>query len=178
MAIEITPKQKISSLPLIIIGAFICLSLALLLLISYFYFDFRIKKTSQELEEKTKQILPLEQAVKKEEQEIILTKNKIDDFSSLLSSHKKILNFFSFLERVSLPNVWFFDFNLNSREKTIFLSGQTDDFLSLEHQIAALKQEPLLEKVRTSEVLINDEGKVNFTFSLTFNSEIFRSLAP
>lgn len=167
MAIEISPRPRISLSPFIIIGAVICLGLAVFLLASYFYFDFKIKKISQELEEKQQAALPVEQAIQEKEGEIFPIKERLNDFNTLLSGHKDLLTVFSFLERICLPNVWFSNFSFDSVQRQISLSGQTDSFTTLEHQIFVLNQEPLLVNINISEVLVDEQGGINFNFILT-----------
>lgn len=171
MAIEITPRVKIK-IPIWVIALLaFCIILLILLLVSYFYFEKSSKEMAQALI-KTPQEITLEQEIEAKEKELNLYKEKIDVFDKLLSGHKKTVNIFSFLERICLPNVWFTDFNFTSKEKTVVVSGQTDNFATLEHQIFVLKQEPLVKKLNVSGVSLLGEGRVKFTFHLTLDSQV------
>jgi len=46
----------------------------------------------------------------------------------------------------------------------------------LEQQILVLKQDPLVKSLNISGVSISEEGKVDFTFLLTFAPQIFTPL--
>ncbi len=174
MAIEITPKQKIKIPIWVIIIGILCVILVLAFLASYFYLYRSVKRMSQEIEEKNLVTLPLEKAIGKKEGEIFPISQKIDDFNELLSGHKKPLKIFEFLERTSLPNVLFstFDFTFEKGELTI--SGQTDNFVTIEQQVLILKQEPLVKNLNLSGLSMSEEGGINFTLSLTFDSQIFK----
>jgi len=113
-------------------------------------------------------------AIKKKEEELSPVGKKIDDFGELLQKHKTPLNIFNFLEKICLPTVWFSDFNLTSENGEVTVSGYTDSFVTLEQQILVLKQDLLVKNLNISGVSIGEEGKVNFTFLLTFAPQIFR----
>ena len=175
MVIEVTPKQKFEFSPVVIIGVVICLVLAGLLVAAYFYFDLNIKERDKEIQKKQEEIAPLEQKIKEKEEELNPIKEKIDDFGTLISKHQTPLDVFSFLERNCLPNVWFSEFNFDSEKKGIDLLGHTDDFTSLEQQVAIFKQDPLLKSLSLSDVAINnEEGGVDFKINLIFASKIFK----
>ncbi len=176
MGIQITPRSKIRIPIWSIIFGGICLVLLIGFLTSYFYFGWGIKKTSQEIQEKDKLVTPLENAIKEKENELIPVKQKIDDFSQLLSEHKKPINIFEFLQKICLPNVWFSSFGF-SETGAVIISGETDNFLTFEHQIFVLRQEPLIKDLKIGGVLMSKgEGKesVNFSFSLTFDPQILK----
>ncbi len=174
MAIEITPKRKIK-IPtwVIVIGVF-CVILVLAFLASYFYLYRSVKRMSREIEEKNSAALPLEMVIREKRGEILPIKQKIDDFNGLLSGHKKPLKIFEFLERICLPNVWFSTFNFTFEKGELAISGETDSFATIEQQVLILKQEPLIRDLNLSGFSMSEEGGINFTLLLTFDSQIFK----
>ncbi len=174
MAIEITPKRKIK-IPLwaIIIGV-LCVILILAFSASYFYLYRSAKQMSREIEEKNLVTLPLEEAIRKKEGEVFPIKQKIDDFNELLLGHKKPLKIFEFLERICLPNVWFSTFNFTFEKGELTIFGQADSFVTIEQQVLILKQEPLVKDLNLSGLSMSEEGGINFTLLLTFDSQIFK----
>jgi len=174
MAIEITPKQelKVPIIQIIFLG--ICAVLLIAFFASYFYFDRSIKQISQKIQEKNLAAVPLDNAIKEKENELLPAKQKIDDFGKLLSEHKKPLNIFAFLERICLPNVWFSNFNFSFGEGGLTVSGETDSFITLEQQILIFKKEPLVKNVTLSGISIGEEGGADFSFLITFDPQIFK----
>lgn len=172
MAIEITPKRKIK-LPFwsVALGG-LGLVLAMGLVGSYFYFEWQIGKVSQELEEKNLVAVPLEKAVKGKEAELFPVKQKIDDFGKLLAERRSPLGVFEFFERVCLPKVWFSDFSFSG--KGVSVSGQTDSFITFEHQLSVLRQDPLIEKLNITGVSVNEEEGINFSLFFTFDPQVFK----
>ena len=168
MAIEISPRIKIKVPVWIIIMAAVLLILLISLTAVYFYLGFSLKKMSEELEERNIAVIPLEKGITEKEEELKPINQKIDDFNELLARHKKTLDIFTFLERVSLPTVWFFDFDLDSNIGKVSIFGQVDSFATLEQQINILKQESALISSNITEILIDEEGIINFTLSLIF----------
>lgn len=168
MAIEISPRMKIRlSVWTTIVGV-----VPLILLISftaaYFYFVFSFKKISQELEEKNIVVIPLEKAIAEKEMELEPISQKMDDFNELLARHKKTIDIFTFLERTSLPTIWFSDFTLSSETGKVSLSVQADSLTTLEHQINILEEESGLRSLNITEVSVNEEGNIIFNLSLIF----------
>lgn len=170
MVIEISPRRKIKIPIWATVAGIVLAILFVILLVSYFYLLFTIKKMNQQIQEKGAAVIPLEKAIKEKEEELIPLSQKIDDFNQLLAEHKNPLNIFEFLERVCLPKVWFFEFDSNSDTGEVTVSGKTDSFTVLEQQISVLKQEPLLKNLSITEVsVLMEEGGIKFTFLLTFN---------
>lgn len=175
MAIEISPKTKLE-LPLwSIISTVICLVLILGLLASYFYFGFKIKKISQEIEAKEAEFIPLEKAIKEKQGKLLPLEQKITDFAGLIEAHRNNLNIFRFLEENCLPNVWFSDFDFSSEENRVTVSGSTDSFNTLENQISVLSEEDRVQTFNLSDVKIEkEEGGVVFNLTITFKSSVFK----
>lgn len=170
MAIEVTPKRKIK-LPLliaIIFGA-ILLLIGFTLLGSYFYFGIQIKKMSKELEEKNQIVLPLVENIKKKEEEIAPLFQKIDDFGDLVLKHKETVKVLKFIEKVTLPRVWFQNFSFNSQTGAITLSGETESLLMFEYQTFVLNREPLIKNLNLTGVTMTEEGKVSFNYQFNVN---------
>ncbi len=173
MAIEITPARKMKvSLWVVILGVF-SVFLVAVFLGGYLYLEKLIRQMSQELQERNLSVVPLDENIKGKEGELFPVKQKIDDFGELLSSHKKPLKVFGFLEKICLPGIWFssFDFNLEKGELT--LSAQGDSFVTVEQQVLILKQEPLVKEVSLSGLSMREEGGVDFNLLLIFESRIF-----
>ncbi len=168
MAIEISPRIKIKAPPWTILVGVVLLILLISLTAVYFYFAFSLKKMSKELEQRNIVVLPLEKAIKEKEEELKPINQKIDDFNKLLAKHKKTLDIFTFLERICLPTIWFSNFGFDSAVGKVNISGQVDNFATLEQQINILRQESALISSNITEVSIDKEGNINFTFSLIF----------
>ncbi|MBM3250870.1 MAG: hypothetical protein FJZ07_01345 [Candidatus Nealsonbacteria bacterium] len=172
MAIEITSKAKVKTSVWTIILLVIGFLLLFGLLISYFYFDNSSKKI-KELLKKSPQEVFLEEQIKQKERALSLYKEKIDTFGALLADHRNVAEIFSFLEGISLPNVWFSKFDFNYAQQTIGVSGQTDNFIGLWQQIDILKKEPLLKNINLTSVGPGEEG-VDFSLSLQFDPRVFQ----
>lgn len=166
MAIEITPRTKVKVPAWAIVVAAVLLILFIILTAAYIYIIFSSKKVSKEFEEKNIKVVSLEEATTKKEEELQPINEEINDFSELLVTHKKTLDTFTFLERICLPSVWFFSFDFNPSTGEVNVSGQVDSFVTLEQQINILKQQSALISLNITEILINEEGNINFSFSL------------
>ncbi len=173
MAIEITPRRKIKSSAWSIVFTVFSLVLIAVLTISYFYLNSSIKKIKQEIQQKEKALTPTP-SEKTLDRNLLLFENQINVFKGLILKHRNLVNVFSFLENVCLPNVQFYDFGFDSSQNAVSLSGKTDNFVSLEKQILVLKNESLVKSVKISDLSEEKEGGVvDFGLILTFNPKIF-----
>lgn len=114
------------------------------------------------------------QEIKNLEKEILDKKEKIDIFKPLLESHLFNTNFFNFLASSTHPQVFFSKVDLNSKEATVSLSGQTDSFSTLGQQILIFSQKDLISDLNLTNFSISKEGKVNFDLKLKLNPKIFQ----
>lgn len=174
MAIEIAPQRKIkTSLLIVIIITAILLFIGLVLLSSYFYFLIKLKKMDKEIGEKEKITLPLVNSIKEKEDKFSPISQKIDDFGSLLSSHKESVKVLEFIGKITLPKIWFQKFTFNSQTGAITLSGQTESLLMFEYQTFVLTREPLIKNLNLSGVAMDEEGMVTFSYQFNLDPKVF-----
>ena len=173
MAIEITPKAEVKKVlwPAVFLIATIIISL--ILLTTYFYFDYASKRMTEEIGEKTNAIKRTS-AEKLLEDKVLNWESKINLFASLLAKHKEPLNIFEFLEDFCHPDVWFAEFNLTSDNNLVVVSGNAKSFIALGQQILIFKESESFKKVNLSEISIGKEGGVDFALQLTFEPRIFK----
>ncbi|MEA3344598.1 MAG: hypothetical protein U9Q16_02880 [Patescibacteria group bacterium] len=173
MAIEITPRREIKA-PLwaIILLAF-SLILFIALLASYFYFLQASVKLEKEIENSN---VPEASSKSIEEETIKLSlyKEKINDFKVLISQHKDAEKVFGFFQETIHPDVWFNDFNFDSRGNTVGVSGRAESFVALEHQLIIFKEDEIVKSVNISDVSIDEKGGVSFSLSFAFDNQIFK----
>lgn len=172
--IEIIPKpaQKLPLWQNILF--YFSLSLVLAVFLSYFILGNYIKNAALTLKD-------LEGTISKEktsaertlEKEVFGYQKKITDFSQLIGTHLFTSNTFTFLEKVSHPQVWFVQFNLDSEKKRAVLTGQADNFQALGQQLLILKEKPEIQNFDLSNISIGRKGKVDFVLELSFNPAIF-----
>ncbi len=173
MAIEIIPKLKTKP-PL---WKRILSSLLLFLLIGmvsvYFILCYLIKKSEAKLQDLNsnlaKEIIPEQRIL---EEELIPLRDKIEDFELILNSRRPSLKFFEFLESHTHPKVRWKEFSLDLDELSMELSGETENFTTLEQQFLILKEEKLVEKIKLFDISTGEEGKVYFSLKFSFSPEI------
>lgn len=176
MVIQIVPKEKIRISTFTLIGGIVCFFLAAFLASAYFYFDLNISKMNERIQQKQVQLGPIEKTIREKEKELVPIKEKIDNFGVLIGQHQTSFDLYGFLEKNSLPRVWFYEFNFDSEQKTVSVSGQADSFITLEQQVNIFKknQESFLESVKLSNVEITEEGVINFEMEFIFKTEVFK----
>jgi len=175
MVIQIIPKQP-QKKSLSLANILLYLSLVLLLIVSASYF---ILNNFQQKTEKDIQLLDENLAAADASPEAALAKEvlnyqqKINDFSSLLASHKYNSQVFPLIESLTHPKVAFSSFSLDTEKQTIALSGVTDSFQTLDQQLTIFKNEKLIKKVELSNISFGEGGKVSFDFKLILDPQVF-----
>ncbi|PIV43611.1 MAG: hypothetical protein COS26_00330 [Candidatus Nealsonbacteria bacterium CG02_land_8_20_14_3_00_40_11] len=101
------------------------------------------------------------------EKEILKYQKKTEDFSKIIGGHLETLKVFDLLQKNCHPKVWFSSFSLDSKERQVDLSGETQSFESLGQQLLIFQGEDSVESVNLEKVSISKEGKIGFSLSLS-----------
>jgi len=158
------------SLPYIAFGLAVAVVLAYIALL---YFGNQASKTANALEEKIAQVGTKDEKVV--EAQVLLDKQRIDDFSKLFANHQEPSKFFKFLEENCHPKIWFNKLELNLKDSQAVLTGETSNFETLGQQIAVFQDRALVKNIEISDLSIGKGGWVDFTFSLSLDPEIFKN---
>lgn len=176
MAIEVIPKEA-KKLPLWQnILFYFSIALALSFILGYFVLAHFIEKAEislQNLEETIEQAKTPQQIAL--ENEVLNYKKKIDDLALLISNHKIGSNFFDFLEKITHPKVFFSEINLDIKNGSLNLEGQTESFEALGQQILIFKEEEKIKNFKLSETRIGKEGRIEFSLRISLDPRIFLS---
>jgi len=173
--VEIIPKPKAKTPPWFNILFYFSISLLIIAILSFFILNQLQKKATfnlQNLDELLKNTKTQERI--NLEKELINYQKKTDDFSYLVKNHNLTSKLFDFLENITHPAVYFSSLSFSSENGIVVLRGGTENFQTLGQQLSIFKTEPLIKEVNLSEVSIGREGKINFTFTLSLLSEIFK----
>ena len=108
------------------------------------------------------------------EDKILLYRDKIRDFSYLADQHLITSKVFGIVEGFSHPEVWFSNFELDSRKGELSLNGKTDDFKTLGQQLLILKDEESITGYTLKQALIDNEGKIDFTLLINLSPETLK----
>jgi len=156
--------------PHIVFGLVLVVVLAYVVL---FYFENKTSKTLWDLEEKIAQVGTMEE--KNLETQILLDKQKIDDFSKLFAGRQRISNFFKFLEENCHPKIWFNKLELSPSDSQAVVSGETSNFETLGQQIAIFQSQEMVKNIEISDLNIDKNGRASFNFTISLDPEIFKN---
>lgn len=149
------------------------IALLLAVIICYLIFNIKISFQERQLKKLEEEIAATNTGRQKEiEEEVFGYQRKISDFASLFTAHKSILNFFGLLEELTLPNVWFYNFDIDSKENRINVTGEAESMAVLARQIEILEENEFIDDIST----LNFEAKANqikFALTILLNHQIF-----
>lgn len=171
--VEIIPRPVVKSPRWINILFYISLVVLILMFFSYFILTSSVKK-SQKTIQTLKEDIAKEETVENNslEKEVFRLDKKIKDFSSLIEKHIISSNFFTLVEKLTYPSIWFSQLNLNSKDGKAVLSGHADSFAGLGYQLQILLKEPLIQSVSLDQISISKRGEVDFSLNITFDQEV------
>jgi len=137
-------------------------------IVGFFVLNNFLKNTKKEFETLeitlAKEIAPEKLTLKRE---VLSYQEKIDNFSFLIDQQKKNSKFFEAFEKIIHPQVWFSEFSLDSKEKTVTLSGHAQNFEALGQQLLIIKNEyDWIKNFSLKAISINKEGKIDFNLNL------------
>lgn len=104
------------------------------------------------------------------EEKIYKTGERLESLAKIVPTHTYWTKIFAKLEGLTVPTVWFSDFQAQSLGK-ISLDGFAANHSALARQFTSFEQDSDIIKVILSEMSRAESGEVGFTFNLTFNPE-------
>ncbi len=105
-----------------------------------------------------------------DEQKFVAIYSQIVNLKGALGNHLFTGNLFPFLEKNTLPRVYFTEAKFASAAGNLDLSGQADSLQTLAAQMAQFEKAPELTKAILTSMNFNPSGGTSFSMTLTFNS--------
>ena len=149
-------------------------SLFLAVIFCYFVFLLKIYMQNQEIKDYQAKMETVVTPQQKEQEKVVFNyRKKISDYSKLILKHQISSNALSYLEKNTLPDVWFYKFSLGTGENKIDMSGECENLNSLSRQTSIFEKDEFIKKVDVLSSSLGDLGKVEFNMSLTVDPKIF-----
>ncbi len=104
-----------------------------------------------------------------DQQQFINIYSQIINLKSILGSHLFTGNIFPFLEKNTLPQVFYSEAKFTGYTGVLELTGQAASLQVLAEQISQFEQAPELASAVLSSMQFNPSGNTSFTITLTFN---------
>ncbi|MEA3295749.1 MAG: hypothetical protein U9Q27_01230 [Patescibacteria group bacterium] len=167
------PKKEIPKYQDIL---FYCsLFLLFAILICYFAFNHFENKSFKEFQAKQSELSEIGTPEQKQaEKRVLIYESKIKDFGELLDKHKYTSVFLEKMEKMAYNDTNFTNLSLNVLEQSVVLRGKASSFKDLGEQLNLLKkQNNIIESVEMTNMAMDKDGAVNFTFNLKIKPEAF-----
>ena len=174
--VEIIPKPIRKESLWVNILFFLSILVLIGVAIAYFLLGYFIGENEKILKSK-QEILSQPRSDKERELEakVFGYQKKIGDFTTLINQHKISSDFFTFLEEITHPQVWFSELDLNIKEASVELSGETEK-IPLGQQLLIFRQNEKILKSTLSSLQAEEGERVSFTVTLSLDPEIFKFL--
>ncbi len=117
---------------------------------------------------------------KEYEQIVIGYQKKIGDFAGLLKSHEFASNVFAFMEKQTMPNIWFKQFGLDEKNNGVQLSGEADSMDAFSRQVTVLESESnkkYIKNIGNLNTSLGDSARIQFSMDIMLDQSIFDYLS-
>ncbi len=132
------------------------------------YLDARSVKLDKNIETLTNKVS------KEEQQNLVSFYSQLVNLKKVLEEHSFVSNVYGFLEKNTLPTVYYYEANFLINDESLELKGRADSMETLVGQMTVFDKAPELEKVVLEQ--LNFEGKeVGFDATLTFKQDFFKN---
>ena len=100
--------------------------------------------------------------------QIFLTDQRLRNLRLLLSEHAAPSNVFGLLERDTLSQVRFLNFNFDSTSRKLDMSGEATSYSSIAKQIGIFERDPNIERVEFGGLSLSGNNVAGFKVALIF----------
>jgi hypothetical protein len=170
---EIIPKETPKIPRWLDVLFYLSAGLLIFVFISYFLVSQSIKaaaKAEQEIDLKLANEVSKSADLKKE---ILTYQKKIKDFSGVINGHKETLNIFGFIEKQCHPKVWFSEFEFDTKDGSVVVSGEAQSFQALGQQMLIFRGQEMITSASLESITMDKGGVISFEISLSLNPLIF-----
>jgi len=144
------------------------LVLIFVVIIGVFFFSAKISANKNRIEKLDEQLAATKSQEEIEiEKALMAYKKKVNNVVSILKERKRSLEFYSFLEGLVHPDIYFTGFSLNMEQGTASLTGIVNDFKSLGQQVSAFKESGYIYNAQAETVSLDIEEGIGFTMQIT-----------
>lgn len=107
------------------------------------------------------------------EQSIFRYRDKFNDFATIVQERNDVRPVLKFLEEYTHPKVMFTTLSVEPTVQMLKLAGSTQDFRTLQEQMAILQNREELTSLVLSNIVLGERGQVIFQLELGFASSFF-----
>jgi len=179
------PKQPVRTvrrpqargpLSILAVAALVLVGAAIVLAGLAFGYEFYLK---QNKEEKTQELKVLQDSVEPQAvEELARLSQRLVISRELLNNHVAVSAIFSMLERDTVQNVSFDDFEIQtapSGDVEVTMEGLAASFNALAYQSVVFRDNPFLRNQIFDDITVTDEGDVSFSFTGIVSSNLVRA---
>jgi hypothetical protein len=169
MAVTIIPKQKFEY-PLWTQALFVGSIVFLLAVIGGFFLLAQLQGRAQRELERVQGVLAQGKTSEEMrlEQSVFRYRDKFNDFAELAAARTDARPVFEFLEQYTHSRVVFTTLNFEPKLRTLKLVGATQDFRTLQEQMAIFQNKEELAALTLSNIVLGEKGLVLFQLDMGF----------
>lgn len=151
-------------------------SLLVATFLCWLIFIVKISMQKQELSDLEKNLETVgTQQQKQQEKEVLLYQRKIADFKTIFQNHNFPSEAFAFLEKQTLPYIWFKNFSFDRENAVVRVSGEADDLEAFSRQVASLERNQNVKKLEGLNSSLGEAARASFSYSMSFDPKILKT---
>lgn len=107
------------------------------------------------------------------EKQIFDEQKRINDYVPLVQDHRISSNILVFLEKNTLPSVWFSRFSMGGANADITLSGEAESVEIFSRQVSIFEESEYLTKITVLGSTLGEQNRISFNLVLSLDPKIF-----
>lgn len=152
-------------------------SMLLVLAFSYFMLIVKENVLTENINRLDAQIADQDSQLADFDQKVLDYRKKVNDYSLVIGSHKITTDVFLFVEKTTLPSIWFSNFDMSQKSGELRLTGQAPDMETFSRQVQIFENNTTVKNINVLDSRIEDQGKVRFLLSLSLDPEKFNFIS-
>lgn len=157
---------------------YFAISLLVATVFSYLIFLVKNGMTKNDIKDEILALQTVGTDSQKEQEKVVVNyQQKVNDFVKLFKNHEFASNVFAFMEKQTMPNIWFKQFALDEKNRGVQLSGEADSMDALSRQVATFEKNEYVKSVGALNSSLGESARIEFNFNLSLDPNIFSYIA-
>jgi len=178
MVFNILNKLRDSKLWWVDVVFYFIISSLIATILCYLIFAVKISLQKESIKDFEARLITVGTEEQKEmEKQIFVQQKRINDYAPLIKEHKIPSNVLAFLEKNTLPNVWYSRFSVGNKSADITLSGEAESVEIFSKQVSVFEQNEYVTKITVLNSTPGEKGRVTFNLVISLDPKILDFVA-
>lgn len=178
MAFQFLNKLRDNKLWWVDVVFYFIISSLIATILCYLIFAVKISLQKESIKDFEARLITVGTEEQKEmEKQIFVEQKRINDYAPLIKDHRVSSNMLAFLEKNTLPNVWYSRFSVGNKGADVTLSGEAESVETFSKQVSVFEENEYMIKITVLSSTPGEKGRVSFNLLISLDPKIFNFVA-